>query len=152
MQAYCEIEWRAMSEKDQWVIEYAYHWDKQRNFREMGAIYAVENKGKMRGVRSEFNGDECAGPGQNNVRYAAIRTFGADYTLLQYTRTLERLQSDLDYSLNDSFAHIEHGLLMFKYRWEVWKYYNGQNAPHERYPAKVQAWLKFLDGLFENTK
>ena len=138
-----------MSEKDQWVIECAYHWGKQRDFREMGAIYAVENKGKMRGVRAEFNGDECAGPGQNNVRYAAIRTFGADYTLLQYTRTLERLQSDLDYSLNDSFAHIEHGLLMFKYRWEVIKWYNGINAKSEAYPAKVFAWVKFLDSLYE---
>ena len=139
-----------MSEKDQWVIEYSYYWGKERNFREMGAIYAVENKGLMRGVRLEFDGSECAGPGQNNVRYATIRTYGNDYTQLQYNATKERLQNDLDYALSDSYSHIRHGLKMFKYRWKTWKYYNGINAPNEKYPAKVQDWLKFLDGVFEH--
>ena len=139
-----------MSTKDRWVIEYSYYWGKERNFREMGAIYAVENHGKMRGVRKEFSGDRCAGPGQNNVRFAAIRSFGGEYTHLQYTWTLQRLQSDLDYSLNDSFAHIKYGLRKYKYRWKTWKWYNGINAPNEKYPAKVQAWLKFLDGVFEH--
>ena len=139
-----------MSAKDRWVIEYSYYWGKERNFREMGAIYAVENHGKMRGLRLEFNGNECAGPGQNTVQYAAIRTFGTDYTRLQYNQTKKRLQSDLDYALNDSYSHIKQGLKKFKYRWKTWKYYNGINAPNEKYPAKVQAWLKFLDGIFEH--
>ena len=149
MQAYCEIEWRAMSEKEQWVIEYAYYWGKQRDFREMGAIYAVENKGKLRGVRLEFNGDECAGPGQNNVRYATIRTYGTDFTQLQYEEIRGRLQTDLEFSLGQSWIHSRRGLKKFDTRWEVWKFYNGINAPHERYPAKVQAWLLFLDNLNE---
>ena len=136
-----------MSEKERWVVEYAYYWGKERDFKEMGAIYAVENKGRMRGVRLEFNGDECVGPGQNNVRYAATRTFGRDYTSRQYRATKKRLQSDLDYSLDQSWRHIKVGLKMFKFRWNVWKWYNGINAPTEEYPAKVQAWLKFLDEL-----
>ncbi len=139
-----------MSEKDHWVIQYSYYWGKQRNFREIGAIYAVENKGLMRGVRLESNGDECAGPGQNNVRYATIRTYGNDYTPLQYNATRKRLQHDLEYSLHDSYTHIRHGLKMFKYRWRVWKHYNNINAKSEAYPAKVQAWLEFLDGVFEH--
>ena len=139
-----------MSEKDQWVIEYAFYWGKERNFREMGAIYAVENHGKMQGVRREADGSLCAGPGQNNVSYATSRTYGKGYNSMQFDNTLVRLQTDLDFSLNDSYDHIKHGLKMFKYRWKTWKYYNGINAPNEKYPAKVQAWLKFLDGLFEH--
>ena len=150
MDSLVQIEWRAMSEKEQWVIEYAYYWGKERDFREMGAIYAVENHGKMRGVRLENNGEECAGPGQNNVRYATIRTFGENYTLMQYGSIRELLQTDLDFSLEISYRHVRHGLVMFKFRWTVWKWYNSINASHERYPAKVQAWVIFLDDLFEN--
>ena len=136
-----------MSERDRWVILYARDWGLQRGVQGMGAIYAVENNGKMRGVRLEFNGDECVGPGQNNVRYAAIRTYGDDYTRLQYNRTKERLQSDLDYSLNDSYIHIKYSFTKYWSWWKRWKWYNGINAPTEEYPAKVQAWLKFLDKL-----
>lgn len=136
-----------MSQANQDTIWRAYDWGAERDFREMGAIYAVENHGKMRGVRLEFGGDECAGPGQNNVRYATIRTFSVDFSPSQYRLTRERLQVDLDYSLHQSWSHIKRGLKMYEYRWRVWKYYNGINAPHERYPAMVQAWLKFLDNL-----
>ena len=140
-----------MSAKERWVVEYAYYWGKARGIRWIGAIYAVENHGKMRGVQQEYSGDECAGPGQNNVRYASIRSFGNDYTSMDYAATRRRLQTDLVYCLEDSYIHIKYGLKKYDYDWQRWKHYNGINAPHERYPAKVQAWLKFLDGLFENT-
>jgi len=134
-----------MSEHDKWVIWYARDWGLERGIEGLGAIYAVENHGKMRGVRPEYNGDECAGPGQNNVRYATIREHGTNYTLVQYDRVKERLQTDLEYSLENSHAHIRQCFRRYWSWWKRWKYYNGINALTEAYPAKVEAWKYFLD-------
>ncbi len=145
MDSLVALEWQAMSQAQREVVWYAYDWGADSSFREMGAIYAVESRGDMSVLRREYNGDLSAGPGQNLVRYSATRTFGKNYSRAQYNHTLRRLQTDLDYSLEQSWSHVKNGLGKFDTRWEVWKYYNGINAPHERYPAKVQAWLKFLD-------
>ena len=145
MDSLVALEWQSMSQAQRGVVWYAYDWGAERNFREMGAIYAVESKGEMSVVRKEFNGGESVGPGQNLVRYAALRTYGGGYSPSQYKALKHRLTTDLDYSLVQSYEHIKVGLMKFDTRWEVWKYYNGINAPHERYPARVQAWLKFLD-------
>ena len=145
MQAYCEKEWAAIPDSNRSVIWEAYDWGAERDFREMGAIYAVESRGDMSSVRIEFNGDESVGPGQNLVRYVAIRTYGEGFTPLHLAESKHALQTNLECSLNQSWVQISRGFKKFDTRWEVWKYYNGQNAPHERYPARVQAWLRFLD-------
>lgn len=152
MDSLVQLEWDAMPQEDRQVVLYAYHWGAKRGYREMGAHYAVESRGKMRAVRLEANGSVCVGPGQNNVAHAATRTFGRNYTAEQYLLTESRLQSDLDYCLRDSWAHQKRGLKMFKYRWNVWKYYNNINAESEAYPARIQAWLAFLDELQQGVK
>ena len=139
------LEWQAMPDSQRAVVWAAYDWGKERDFREMGAIYAVENRGRMRAVRREYNGDESAGPGQNLVRYAASRVYGDTYSRLQYDKTKDSLQVDLQFSLYNSYEHIRLGLRKFDTRWEVIKWYNGYGAPHEKYPARVFAWLRFLD-------
>jgi len=133
-----------MPDSQKAVVWKAYEWGKERGFRELGAIYAVENRGLMRGVRREYNGGLSAGPGQNLVRYATIREHGRDFSRVQYERTKQTLQNDLGVSLNNSYAHIQLGLRKFDTRWEVVKFYNGINAPHEKYPARVFAWDRFL--------
>ena len=139
------LEWQAMSQADQDTVWRAYDYGAERNFRELGGIYAHESRGDMSARKKEYNGDWSVGPGQNLVRYAAIRTFGEDYTPAQYLQTDRRLQKDLDYSLAQSMEQIKLGLKKFWSRWKQVKYYNGQNKKTEDYPAWVMAWTRFLD-------
>ena len=139
------LEWQAMPDSQRAVVWAAYDWGMERDFRAMGAIYAVESRGDMSVVRLEWNGDESVGPGQNLVRYAAIRTYGQEYTEAQYQEVRNLLTTNLNCSLFHSWKHVMLGLRKFDTRWEVIKWYNGYGAPHEKYPARVFAWLRFLD-------
>lgn len=148
-----EREWKFIPKSQQEIIMYAYKWGLKKGYREMGAHYAVESRGDMKAIRYESKIDPthiCAGPGQNNVRFAAMDTFGEHITIEQFDLTLKRLQTDLDYSLTQSYRHVKIGLVLYKYRWNVWKWYNNSNAKSEIYPVRVEAWLKFLDEIYSN--
>ncbi len=138
-----------MSQEQRAVVIDAYKWGLERGYREMGAHYAVESHGDMRAIRVEADGSICAGPSQNNVERVCIKLYGkrirtGDYRTA-FRTTQDSLCTSLLFSLEASMVHIQIGLYLYKYRWNVWKWYNNIEAESDAYPAKIQAWLKFLD-------
>lgn len=150
MDSLVQIEWDWMSKDQREVVLTAYEWGAERGYRELGAHYAVESRGKMYVLRLESNGDECAGAGQNNVRHATIRTYAENYTPLQYATTRKRLCSNLTYNLEQSWEHIKIGMIICDTQWSVYRWYNNIEAENDAYAAWIMAWTRFLDRIIAN--
>lgn len=152
MDTLVQIEWNWMSEVEKAVVLTAYHWGDSVGYRELGAHYAHESRGRMRSVRVESDGTKCAGAGQVNVNHATRRTYDEGYSDREYRRCLFRLTTDLNYSLDQSWQHIKIGLKMFNYRWNVYRWYNNVEANNHGYAAWIVAWTRFLDKIVADSE